>query len=93
MDGRFLDAGHPVDWVTGDEVYGGNPRLRIALEERGVGFVLAVASSAGVITGAGKFRADSVATRRSSNRCWRRSACPASVRVGRVFRPDRVRAD
>lgn len=93
MVGRFLDAGHPVDWVTGDEVYGGNPRLRIALEERGVGFVLAVASSAGVITGAGEFRADSVATRRSSNRCWRRCACPASVRVGRVFPPDRVRAD
>ncbi len=43
MIGRFLDAGHRVDWVTGDEVYGGNPRLRTALEERGIGFVLAVA--------------------------------------------------
>ncbi|MPY34164.1 hypothetical protein FNH09_23810 [Streptomyces adustus] len=25
MIGRFLDAGHGVDWVAGDEVYGGNP--------------------------------------------------------------------
>lgn len=24
---RFLDAGHRVGWVTGDEVYGGNPKL------------------------------------------------------------------
>ena len=34
---RFLDAGHHVGWVTGDEVYGGNPTLRTALEERGIG--------------------------------------------------------
>ena len=31
---RFLDAGHQAVWVAGDEVYGGNPRLRTALEER-----------------------------------------------------------
>jgi SRSO17 transposase len=24
---RFLDAGHHIGWVTGDEVYGGNPKL------------------------------------------------------------------
>lgn len=34
MIGRFLDAGHRVGWVAGDEVYGGNPKLRSALEER-----------------------------------------------------------
>ncbi|MDQ0681162.1 hypothetical protein QF032_000154 [Streptomyces achromogenes] len=28
---RFLDAGHRVGRVTGDEVYGGNPELRTAL--------------------------------------------------------------
>lgn len=26
----FLDAGHQATWVAGDEVYGGNPRLRTA---------------------------------------------------------------
>jgi hypothetical protein len=36
---RFLDAGHHAGWVTGDEVYGGNPSLRTALEERGIGYV------------------------------------------------------
>lgn len=37
---RFLDAGHRAAWAAGDEVYGGNPRLRAALEERGNGYVL-----------------------------------------------------
>ncbi|WP_436843382.1 IS701 family transposase [Streptomyces narbonensis] len=55
---RFLDAGHRAAWVAGDEVYGGNPRLRAALEERGTGYVLAVACSHEVTTAAGKFRAD-----------------------------------
>jgi SRSO17 transposase len=32
MVARFLDAGHQAAWVAGDEVYGGNPRLRTALE-------------------------------------------------------------
>ena len=45
---RFLDAGHHALWVTGDEVYGGNPKLRAALEERATGYVLAVACSAEV---------------------------------------------
>jgi hypothetical protein len=41
MIGQFLDAGHRVGWVAGDEVYGGTPKLRAALEERQVGYVLA----------------------------------------------------
>lgn len=40
---RFLDAGHRVGRVTEDEVYGGNPKLRTALENHGVGYVVAVA--------------------------------------------------
>jgi SRSO17 transposase len=39
---RALDAGVPAGWVTGDEVYGGDRRLRAWLEERGVAHVLAV---------------------------------------------------
>jgi SRSO17 transposase len=42
---RALDAGVPAAWVTADEVYGGNRRLRIWLEERGQPFVLAVKAS------------------------------------------------
>jgi SRSO17 transposase len=39
---RALDAGVPAGWVTGDEVYGQHYRLRARLEERGMGYVLAV---------------------------------------------------
>src|SRR5262245_1181466 len=39
---RALAAGVPAAWVTGDEVYGGDRRLRLWLEERDVPHVLAV---------------------------------------------------
>jgi len=42
---RALDAGVPAAWVTGDEVYGSDRRLRIALETRGQPFVLAIRSN------------------------------------------------
>ena len=42
---RALDAEIPVGWVTGDEVYGGDGRLRRWLEERGLPHVLAVKRS------------------------------------------------
>jgi SRSO17 transposase len=42
---RVLDAGVPAAWVTGDEVYGGDRRLRMWLEKRQQPFVLAVRSN------------------------------------------------
>jgi SRSO17 transposase len=39
---RALDGGVPAGWVTGDEVYGQHYRLRARLEERDIGYVLAV---------------------------------------------------
>ena len=46
-----LDAGVPAAWVTGDEVYGADPRLRAELEARGIGYVLAVACDHPVLAG------------------------------------------
>lgn len=57
---RFLDARHRSGRVAGDEVSGGNPKLRAAPEERGLGYVLAVACSAEVTARAGTFRADAL---------------------------------
>lgn len=37
MIDRTLDTGIRAAWVAADEVYGGNPQLRGALEERQVG--------------------------------------------------------
>ncbi len=45
---RALDAGVPAAWVTGDEVYGCDRRLRMLLEQRGQPFVLAVRSTEAV---------------------------------------------
>ncbi len=42
---RALDAGGPAAWVTGYEIYGGDRRLRLWLEERQVPHVLAVKST------------------------------------------------
>ena len=42
---RALDGRVPAAWVTGDEVYGGDRRLRIWLEERQMAHVLAVKST------------------------------------------------
>jgi SRSO17 transposase len=58
---RALDAGVPAAWVTGDEVYGSDGKLRRALESRGtdarpdtgprsIGYVLAVRSNEYVTT-------------------------------------------
>jgi SRSO17 transposase len=84
MIGRFLDAGHHVDWVAGDEVDGGNPKLRSALEERGAGYVLAVACSAEVTTGAGKFRADALAAK-VPRRAWQRLSAGAGANGHRFY--------
>jgi len=68
---RTLDAGVPAGWVTGDEVYGADPRLRAELEARGTGYVLAVACGHRAPTGAGTHRADALAAR-VPTRAWQR---------------------
>jgi SRSO17 transposase len=42
---RALEAGVPAAWVTADEVYGSDGKLRRALEARGQAYVLAVRSN------------------------------------------------
>ncbi|MEV8562521.1 IS701 family transposase [Streptomyces sp. NPDC051917] len=81
---RFLDAGHRAAWVAGDEVYGGNPTLRAALEERGTGYVLAVACSHEVTTGAGKFRADTLA-RKVPKRAWQKLSAGSGAKGHRFY--------
>ncbi len=49
MLARAIDGGVPASWVTGDAVYGQYYRLRKALEDRGMSYVLAVPTSQRVI--------------------------------------------
>jgi SRSO17 transposase len=83
-DQRFLDDGHDAPWVAGDEVYGGNPKLRAALEERGTGYVLAVACSHEVTTRAGKFRADALA-KKVPKRAWQKLSAGAGAKGHRFY--------
>ena len=53
MLARVLDAGVPARWVTGDAVYGQYYKLRKALEDRGVFYVLAVPMNQRVIAKTG----------------------------------------
>jgi SRSO17 transposase len=66
---RALDAGVPAAWVTGDAVYGADPRLRAELEARGIGYVLAVACDQPVLAAGATWRAD-VLLKRSPARAW-----------------------
>lgn len=84
MIGRFLEAGHRVGRAAADEVYGGNPKLRAALEERGVGYVLAVASPHEVATGAGKFRADAQAAK-VPKQAWQKLSAGAGAKGHRFY--------
>ncbi|MGW5820544.1 IS701 family transposase [Streptomyces diastatochromogenes] len=81
---RFLDAGHHAGWVTGDEVYGGNPKLRTALEKRGIGYVLAMACSTEVPTGAGMFRADAL-VKKVPKRAWQKLSAGRGAKGQRFY--------
>ncbi|MFD5113021.1 IS701 family transposase [Streptomyces sp. NPDC058391] len=84
MIGRYLGAGHRAGRVAADEVYGGNPKLRSALDERQVGYVLAVACSHEVTTGAGKFRADALAAK-VPKRAWQKLSAGAGAKGHRFY--------
>lgn len=79
MIGRFLDAGHRAGWGAADDVYGGNPKLCSALEERQVGYVLAIACSHEATTGEGKFRADALAAK-VPKRVWQKLSAGAGAK-------------
>ncbi len=84
MIARALDGGTPAGWVAGDEVYGADPGLRADLEDRQVGYVLAVAKSHRVSTGAGARRADQLAARLPRH-SWQRYSAGAGAKGHRYY--------
>ena len=101
---RAHEAGVPAGWVSGDAVYGQHSRLRAAIEELGMSYVLAVPVSQHVITEdprlAGKHRAGDVIAALPAQAWRRRSAGDgakgerrydwARTRVRGVNHPDSV---
>jgi SRSO17 transposase len=81
---RALQAGIPAGWVTGDEVYGAATGLRGELEDRGVGYVLAVACNHAVTTGLGTHRADALLTR-VPKQAWQRLSAGRGAKGHRFY--------
>jgi SRSO17 transposase len=89
---RALDAGVPAAWVAGDEVYGANPKLRVALEARGIGYVLVVACDDHVPFGGATQRADSLLTQVPA-RAWQQLSCGKGAKGHRLYDWAFVRLD
>jgi SRSO17 transposase len=81
---RALDAGVPAAWATGDEVYGADPRLRAILEDRRVGYVLAIGCDRRVPTATGPVRADTL-TASIPKRAWQRLSAGPGAKGERIY--------
>lgn len=81
---RALDAGVPAAWVAGDEVYGNDSKLRGALQQRAIGYVLAVACDHQITTLAGKHSAKILA-RRLPSRAWNRLSAGVGAKGHRWY--------
>jgi SRSO17 transposase len=85
---RALDAGLPCAWVLGDEVYGSDRRLRVALEQREQPFVLAIRSNEKLWAVVNGHLGQHVASRLASclpARAWRRLSAGTGSKGERVY--------
>jgi SRSO17 transposase len=88
MLARALDAQVPAGWVTADEVYGGDARLRAWLEEHDLAYVLAVKATQ-PLWAAGQQGPAEVAARQLvaglPARAWRRLSAGDGAKGPRVY--------
>lgn len=84
MLARALDAGVPARWVTADEAYGGDSKFRRWLEGRRIGYVVAVPSSAPIVSMSGSWRADQVVAD-APPEAWKRLSCGEGAKGPRLF--------
>lgn len=71
---RLFKSNVPFRWVSGDEVYGSDRRLRMWLEEQGRAYVLAVSVKEPLWIDFDCYRADEVASNLSQSN-WHRLSC------------------
>jgi SRSO17 transposase len=79
-----LAAGVQARWVTADEVYGGDPKLGDALQDNGIGYVLAVACDHRVPAFNTKSRADVLAAG-VPTQSWQRLSAGAGAKGQRWY--------
>lgn len=81
---RALDGGLPVAWVTGDEVYGGDYHLRLALEERGQPYAMAVKATQFLWRAFHQHRARTLVAAEPAE-AWHRLACGDGSKGPRLY--------
>ena len=81
---RAVKAGVPFGWAAGDEVYGGNPKLRGWLEEEKIPYVMAVACSEMIAVAAGPRRAAGLAALVPASG-WQRLSCADGSKGPRAY--------
>ncbi len=81
---RTLDAGVPASWVTGDTVYGSNPKLRAGLEARGQAYALGVRCHEWVEVNGERVRVDRLAKGLSAS-VWRSLSAGAGAKGPRLY--------
>ncbi|WP_435831821.1 IS701 family transposase [Nocardia salmonicida] len=84
MLARALGAGVPARWVTADEAYGGDSKFRRWLEGRRIGYVVAVPTSAPIVSVSGSWRADQVVAD-APPEAWKRLSCGEGAKGPRLF--------
>ncbi len=84
MLGRAIEAGVPAAWVTADEAYGQDYKFRSWLEQRRIGYVVAVPCSQTVPGSTGTSRADVLAGQ-APEQAWQRRSCGAGAKGPRIF--------
>jgi SRSO17 transposase len=84
MIARALDAGVPATWVTADEAYGKDYKFRTWLEQRRIGYVVAVARDQTIPAVNGTSRAD-VLVANAPNEAWKRRSCGHGAKGPRLF--------
>jgi len=87
---RVFEAQLPHAWISGDEVYGSDRRLRRWLEERRESYVLAVSVKEPLWVGDEEYRADAVAAQLAT-RDWVRLSCGDGTKGPRIYDWARVR--
>jgi SRSO17 transposase len=81
---RAIDAGMPASWVTADEAYGQDSKFRLWLQQRRVGYVLAVPRSQKIPTDDGSARADALAAAAPAL-AWKRRSCGNGAKGPRLY--------
>ncbi len=81
---RTLDAGVKVCWVTGDTVYGSNPKLRAGLEARSQAYALGVRCHEWVEVGGQRMRVDRLAKGLSAEQ-WQSLSAGAGAKGPRLY--------